>query len=294
MDSRRGGLLRQTAPLPGFVLVGAAKSGTTTLYEYLRRHPGVAMCEPKEPEFFSRDDVYARGEGWYRSLFAHCRPDQIAGEASTTYTRWPHTPDAASRLARLLPEAKLVYVMRDPVRRAYSHYAHHMREGATMSFEDALERSSIYVDCGLYLMQIERYLRYFPRESFLFLLLRDLVEEREETLERVQRFLDLPPRPLGGRPVVANRRADEHVRRRTTGALRAIPGISPLADRLPRRVRSGFFRLVRNSPLGRRIGRTFRLPPMRPETRRALAERFRDPNRRLGEFLGRDLSHWQA
>src|SRR5690242_14831106 len=81
--------------LPDFVVIGGMKCGSTTLFEYLCRHPDVFMCTPKEPGYFSREKVMARGEAWYRSLFADAKPTQLCGEASTCYTRWPHFGDVA-------------------------------------------------------------------------------------------------------------------------------------------------------------------------------------------------------
>jgi CRISPR-associated endonuclease Cas1 subtype I-B len=94
----------------------------------------------------STDEVYQRGETWYRSLFRHAGTDQLCGESSTCYSRWPHFGDVAGRIARDLPNVKLIYIMRHPVDRAYSHYAHNMQWGVTMSFEEALEAFEDSID----------------------------------------------------------------------------------------------------------------------------------------------------
>lgn len=275
-------------------MIGAAKSGTTTLHAYLERHPGVYLCQPKEPEFFSDDRVFTRGLDWYRGLFAGAAEGQLCGEASTTYTRWPHTADAAQRIAAAVPDARLIYIMRHPVERAYSHYAHHMRLGVTKSFEAALEESSIYVDCGMYMAQIARYLRWFPRESFLFLLSEDLRADAGATLLAVQRFLGLKALDLtSGGLLTANQSGPDHfIRSRTTGRLRAVPGMSALIDRIPRRWREGIHAAIKRSPIGRRLQQGFVLPPMLPATRQRLLTLFEPANRELADFLGRDLGAW--
>lgn len=279
--------------LPNFVIIGAAKSGTTTLYEYLLRHPDVMMPELKEPEFFSRNEVYSRGMDWYGSLFTTANPAQLCGEASTTYSRWPHTADAASRLARKLPEVKLIYLMRNPVERAYSHYAHHMRLGITCTFEEALERSNEYVDCGLYMMQISRYLRYFGQDRFLFLFTDDLKNDPAGTLQTMQSFLGLPVEQLTEPPITANKGgADHFIRKHTTRKLRQMPGVNLLADRMPSGLRQMAYDLVCASPAGKRLKSKFQLQPMLDETRQRLIDFYKEPNERLAEFLGRDLSHW--
>ncbi len=280
-------------PLPHFLIIGAAKCGTTTLYEHLLRHPSVFMPELKEPEFFSRDEVFARTERWYRGLFAGAGEHQVCGEASTTYTRWPHTADAPARIAEMLPGVRLIYIMRNPVDRAYSHYAHHMRLEVSMTFEEALSRSDIYVDCGLYMDQLERYFRHFERDRVLPLLLEDLRDQPESVLERVQRHIGVAPAPLGATPLVANPGgADQFLRRRVLRPIKRMPIMGRLVWSAPKSMRSNAFAAFRRSVIGRRLERSHKVPPMLAETRRRLIDRFAEPNARLAEYVGRDLSHW--
>jgi hypothetical protein len=280
--------------LPDFLVIGAAKAGTTTLHGYLNRHPQIFMSDPKEPEFFSHDEHYMKGLGWYRALFAGASAQQICGEASTAYSRWPHTADAAGRIASVLPRARLVYILRHPIDRAYSHYAHDMREGVTMSFEESLEKSSLYLDGSRYMDQLDRYLPVFGRERVLCLLTEDLHADPGAVLERMQRFLGVEPRDLTGEGQIRDNvsGADYYIRSKTTARLRRVPGVAALADCLPAGTRRRIFGAVAASPLGRRLRREYHLPPMQSATRAALVEAFREPNARLSEHIGRDLSHW--
>lgn len=279
--------------LPQFAIIGAAKCGTTTLQRCLRDHPGIFMCEPKEPEFFSDDAIWERGETWYRSLFEDALPNQICGEASTTYTRWPHTADAAGRLCAMIPQAKLIYIMRHPVERAYSHYAHHMRLGVTKSFEQALEDSDIYIDCSFYMMQIERYLRFIDRDQMHFMLIDDLKADRRGAITRVQEFLNVEVLPIWEQEEAANVGGPDHyIRQQTTQRLRAIPGMSAVADALPRGFRDQVFDMIKVSPIGKALKQKVELKPMLPETRKRLLDLYAQPNAELEAFLGRDLSHW--
>jgi hypothetical protein len=108
---------------PDFFIIGAARAGTTTLATELSHHPKVFVCDPKEPFFFSHESVRARGcESWYQGLFARRRPDQICREASTSYSCWPECGDVAGRIALAMSGARLIYLIRHPVERAYSHY----------------------------------------------------------------------------------------------------------------------------------------------------------------------------
>src|SRR5436189_26280 len=120
-------------PLPDFLILGAQKAGTTALYAYLRWHPQVTGPSFKEVSFFDRH--YARGERWYRAHLP-VRRRAVVGEASPSYLFHPLAPE---RVARMLPEARLIALLRNPVDRAFSHYQHEVALGREqLSFEDAL------------------------------------------------------------------------------------------------------------------------------------------------------------
>lgn len=282
--------------LPDFILIGAAKCGTTTLHRWLGLHSHLFLCTPKEPQFFSDDDVHARGAGWYRRLFAGAADHQRCGEASTTYTRWPHTADAAPRIAALVPDARLVYIMRHPVERSYSHYAHWMRDGVTKTFEAALDEGPELVDCSLYAEQLDRHRRHFPDDRILLLLLEDLRRDPRAVLRRIQRFLDVPEIDLlASDPPIANRRGNDHyLRRCTTEPLRRLPGAAAVIDRVPKAWRRAGFDVLRRSPIGRVLARRHRLPPMRPDTRAMLLDRFRETTDQIEHRLGRRLPAWRV
>ena len=99
--------------VPSLAVIGAMKSGTTTLQVQLAAQTGVFMTTPKEPNFFSDDDVFAKGAGWYKGLFADAAPGDLKGEASTHYTKLPTYPDCLPRLAQMLDAPRLIYVIRE-------------------------------------------------------------------------------------------------------------------------------------------------------------------------------------
>ena len=281
--------------LPQFVVVGAAKAVSTTLHHYLCKHPNIFMCTPKEPHFFSHPDVYSQGLPWYKNLFAGAKRDQICGEASTTYTRWPQFGDVASRLAQVVPKVKLIYILRNPVYRAYSHYGHDMRPGVTMSFEEALQRYPVYVNVSLYMSQIHRYLRFFKRDAFHFLLLEDLQEAPVQVLQGVQSFLGLDIQNLVGK--------DAELRANVGGAghylwfemmsvIEAHPILLNVKRLIPESIRKLMFSGLKRSPIGQRVMDSYQLPPMKKETRQRLLDVFQKPNEELASFLSRDLSIW--
>ena len=282
--------------LPDFLIVGAAKAGTTTLYSYLCKHPSVVMSEPKEPEFFSRGDVWARGFDWYKKLFRAADGDTLAGEASTTYTRWPHTEDAAARIAEHLPDAKLVYILRHPVERTFSHYGHHVsRFGLDKTFEQAMADDAIYVDCSLYLMQMQRYLdRGIRREQFHVVTLDDLKRDPKAVMNGVQAHLglDLIDLTAGGAEKANERSSRPFVHGRLRGVVGRIPGALALAELTPTPLKQAGYWIIEKSPFGRKVKAKTTPQPMRAETRQLLLDRFREPNAELASFLGRDLSMW--
>jgi len=176
------------------------KCGTTALHRYLDLHPEVAMSEPKELNFFfgperldERDEPAARsagnwhrGVGWYAMQF---RPAPVRGEASPGYTS-PSFPEAAERMARVVPEARLVYAVRDPIARAVSQYLHHRADGTERRpIEEALlDPASQYLARSLYHERLESYLARFPRERIFICAQEDLSSNRRATLRALYRF----------------------------------------------------------------------------------------------------------
>ncbi len=176
--------------LPDFIIMGAMKCGTSTLYEQLAAQPGVFMSTPKEPNFFSDDDVFARGIDWYQSLFAAAARDQIIGEASTHYTKLPTHPMACERLLEAIPTARLIYLMRHPIDRLVSHYIHDWTMGeAPATIDHAVYSMSPYVDYGRYHFQLAPYISHFGRENILPMFLERMNAAPAAALERVVRFI---------------------------------------------------------------------------------------------------------
>jgi len=166
------------------------KCGTSTLYTQLAAQPGFFMSTPKEPNFFSDDEIFARGVDWYQSLFAAAARDQIKGEASTHYTKLPTHPMACERLIEVIPKAKLVYLMRHPIDRLVSHYIHDWTMGeAPTTIDDAVYSTSPYVDYGRYHFQLAPYISHFGRENILPMFLERMNAAPAAELERAARFL---------------------------------------------------------------------------------------------------------
>jgi hypothetical protein len=279
--------------LPNFLLIGANKAGTTSLYHYLRQHPQVFMAPGKEPMYF----VY----GWeelptpapeiaaffekvassllqYESLFAAAGEATAIGEASTAYLA---RPACAGRIRSLVPDMKLVAILRDPVARAYSAFRHYQRLGAeSRTFEQATAEEMAgrmrhiagqsYLATGRYGSQMEPYFDRFPREQIFVGLYEDLERDSRSLLLALFRFLGV----------------DDNVTVDTSVHHNAAPSRE------------------RSSPLVRRIARLLRRPGSSPvergrsnldrETVSRLVDYFREDTLRLQTLIGRDLSTWLA
>ena len=197
-----------TGRLPDFLIVVAAKSGTSSLFSYLCAHPALFGSTPKEPCFFDPEVNLDRGLGWYRGLFADAEPWQLCGEASTNYTRFPQVQGVPERIKATLPDAKLIYLMRHPVERAYSHYVHaftkeeYPREPFDLSFEAFSAAYPRCLDGSDYALQLGRYFEHFPREQVLLLFYEDLERDPGALCREVFEFLGVDPSfdPFGAAP----------------------------------------------------------------------------------------------
>jgi hypothetical protein len=181
--------------LPTFIVVGAMKAGTTSLYHYLRSHPQVFMPKIKELDFFAEGMNWTRGLDWYRHQFGAAPPEAVAvGEASTVYTKFPRYDGVAERMASIVPDVRLIYVVRHPIDRIRSHYEHRVASGAeTVPMEIAVFENPIYIDYSRYALQVEQYLPHFPREQLLIISSEELRHHRASTIRRVYGFLGVDP-----------------------------------------------------------------------------------------------------
>lgn len=256
--------------MPQFLIIGAVKCGTSSLFAYLSRHPNIMPADRKEIYFFSR--YYSRGLAWYRSHFPtvyalkrekrNGKEKLVSGEATPDYLIHPHAP---RRVFHTIPTVKLILMLRNPVDVAYAFYQQQFRRGLEpLSFEKAIEREASRLDDewqkmvsdehyfsfnvhfysylfrGIYIDQLMRWLEFFPREQMLVLVSEAFYKDPSISLDSVCDFLDLPPMP--------RRNAKEYER------INYVPYLR-----------------------------------MDPKMRQHLVEYFKPHNRRLYDFVGRDL-----
>lgn len=185
--------MTQTGALPDFLIIGAMKCGTTTLQAQLAAQAGVFMSTPKEPNYFSDDATFAQGRDWYEGLFATAPAGAFKGEASTHYTKLPTYPETLSRMQAVLPEPKLVYMIRNPVARAISHYIHEWSlRGAGSDAQGTFRSQPEFTDYGCYGMQITPYVEAYGKERILLTCLEAFKADPVAEFARVAAFLDLP------------------------------------------------------------------------------------------------------
>jgi Sulfotransferase domain len=179
-----------TGTFPTFLVIGAMKGGTTSLYEYLGRHPQVFMSPVKELHFFAPQVKGQSSVDWYREQFAGANGAVAIGEASTSYTKYPDVTGVAERMAGLVPHARLVYVVRNPVERIRSQYLHQVLMGEEKEpFELAVRQQPRYVNYSRYAMQLEQYRGRFDRDRILVITSEALRSDRTATLQRVFDFI---------------------------------------------------------------------------------------------------------
>jgi hypothetical protein len=276
--------------LPTFIILGAQKAGTTSLHHALKEHRDIYMSEPKELSFFNIDSNYQRGSMWYSSFFKHWNSERIAGECTPSYLWDEKVP---GRIKTLLPDARFIILLRNPVDRAYSAYWYAVANcDEVLSFEEALEAEpdrkrlspevrgfSSYIDRGLYSRQVKRYLEKYDRSQVLIIIREDYKNNQRALLSKVTRFLEVNC----DHEFILKA---QHITRNVT----MIPRFKKVHGHIPF--------LMRRFPLAGRVLRKLNLkrdayPPLSTVIRRKLSERFRESNSELEMILGRRLDVWE-
>ena len=281
----------EAIPAPTFLIIGAMKTGTTSLYHYLAHHPQVHMPRQKEIDFFSEPAIWRLGWEWYLGQFASAPSSAVAiGEASTSYTKFPEFSDVPRRIAERLPRVRLVYLIRHPVERIHSQYAHHVLMGdERRPISEALLADPRYLNTSQYAMQLEQYLRYFDRDQILIVQAEHLRSVRRTTVRRIFTFLGIDPEWTS--PVIDQEFYQTAERwwvpptvrraRRLRSFRRLVHSSWPWLARLRRRT------LERVAATGSAIPAA-----ITGDVQRWLEDRLRDDVRRLRQYMGEDFDGW--
>ncbi len=197
--------------LPDFLLIGAMKCGTTTLFRDLEAHPGVFMPDDKEPHALVDDAVLTpAGRAHYAALFKPARDDQLAGEASTGYTKIPWKTGAPERAKKVLrPDLKLLYIVRDPIARIVSHHYHQHAAGRTgPDIAETITSDERLVGYTRYATQIEPWLDAYGDSAVRVLCFESFTADREGTMRGVFEWMGLDPELAGTDESASHNRSD--------------------------------------------------------------------------------------
>lgn len=297
------------ANMPNFLILGAAKAGTTSLHYYLNQHPKIYMSKVKEPRFFALEGEKLNFQnpdnlinhtsitdlGEYQKLFADVSTETAIGETSPLYL---YSPKAVERIKHYIPQAKLIVVLRNPVERAYSCYTHLVREGyEPLSFEAGLAAESEriannwahlwhYRQAGYYYQQLKRYCDYFSTEQIRVYLYEDLSQDSVSLVQNVCRFLevednfvpDLTRQNVSGIP---KHRVLHNLVNRGNVVRKALQQV------LPQQLRTNVAQSIREWNLQDKT-------PLSPMVAHQLKQQYKEDILKLQDLIQRDLSPWLA
>ena len=282
---------------PNLFIIGAMKSGTTTLHEYLDTHPHIAMSQEKEPGYFVEELGLHKGEEWYLSRWQQDGGEyRYRGESSTHYTKLPLFQGVPERLFRFNPHARLIYIMRNPFDRVVSHYWHALRDahhgGELRPLLRAVQEDPSYLAFSDYATQLEPYFDRFGRGAILTLTFEGLLEDPQREVDRIYRWLGLASHPIGDKSGKAhNQKPKDITAVAGAGILNRIQ-YSDTWDRISPHVpgwiknlaKKQAYRSVAEQEVQRDI----------PRLREAINELQRRQIDGLTRLLGRDFPEWRA
>ena len=294
--------------MPNFLIIGAAKAGTSSLYHYLKQHPQIYMSPKKELRFFSlvgeKLDFCGPGDKQlyrknsitdletYRSFFSGVADEIAVGEASPGYLYYPNAPE---NIKSYIPEAKLIAILRDPVERAYSHFLHNLRKGKEplTDFAQAIQeeetrtqgnwsRNWHYLKTGLYYAQVKRYFNTFDRRQIKIYLYEEFSRTPLKVVQDIFSHLDVEPTFI---PDVSRKYNVSGIPKN-----RALQAILTRENLLAKPLTSSRLgtRIV-NSVKKRNINSK---PPLPPEIRTDLVQMYQEDILKLQDLIKRDLTHW--
>jgi hypothetical protein len=273
--------------LPNLIVIGGLKCGTTSLHHYLNLHPEVEMSRPKELNFFVEELNWPLGADWYSSHFSASAP--VRGETSPHYTNRPRFERVAERMRSVVPDARLIYMVRDPIDRMLSHYLHNLGGGYDeRPLAEALsDPDSGYVARSRYFLQLEPYLESFGHDRIEIVAREELKRDRAATMRHLFELLG----------VDSGFSSEQFEREWETGTAKAggrfrimdravrLPGLRALDrnfDRLPESLRWLVERLVHDPGAGEAPK-----PAVPQELRERLIQLFREDVERLEDLAGR-------
>jgi hypothetical protein len=271
--------------LPNFLIIGAPKGGTTSLYHYLRQHPNIYMSPMKEPNYFTDEDQIfgkerVRSRIEYERLFDGVQHERAIGEATPRYL---NAIGGVGRIHDDLPGVRLIATLRQPAERGYSGYLMRYTDSRErLSAEEVLQPGNYLFETGLYYPKLQRYFDTFPREQIKVILFDDLIAKPQETVRSLFTFLGVDPDFAVDTSIRFNRTYSP----RFVGLTRLFNATATSLARIaPWATGTGL-----GAPLRRLLLR--KPDPMPPALWRRLTDQYRDDITATGKLIERDLSHW--
>lgn len=277
--------------LPNLFVIGAMKSATTSLHNYLDLHPEIFMTKDpwKEPGYFVKEINWGRGIDWYLSLFSTAGDEKYRGESTTDYTKAPNYAGVPERIHACCPDAKIIYIMRDPIERAISQYwweVEYSAEGRKMSV--AIINNDWIMNASNYAKQLRPYFEQFGKENVLALTMEELQTSPEVTLKKIFLWLRVTPEfKLNNAFKTYNRSATEVNRVMGSGIFSHLKGTAfweLLKKTLPSSVKTNIKRLLSRPVAKEEDDREETLTVLKPIMQQQVQE--------LSELLGRDFTEW--
>lgn len=280
-------------PDPDFILAGPQKCATTWIYQCLKEHPDVLV--PKRDSIHYFDMNYEEGEDWYRSHFSHHDGEPIIGETTPSYIRCPNGP---KRIHETVPDAKILFSLRNPVERAFSHYWHEKEKNKiSFQFEEVITNYDLYqnwVETGQYYRHLQRYRKYFDDEHIGVFFFDDLVSSETDFITEIYEFIGADPTFT---PSVVGQKVNQAWNRFDSDLLnriyrRGFDVILNYGSETVRNTLRPIHKAIQKGQFPFVGGKSEYEQGMNPDTRQQLEKYFISDVSQLARDQNRDLSHW--
>ncbi|WP_323786952.1 sulfotransferase [Psychroserpens sp.] len=262
-----------------FLLIGAAKSATTSLSNGLSQHPDICFSDPKEPQFFS-DPNWRDNLEHYHSLFKK-KSAKLYGDGSTNYSKYPHyNKNIHQDIFEYNPKMKIIYMMRHPIDRIVSHYIHAYNRGHETidDMNEVLTRNQHYLDTARYAMQIEPYINRFGIDQIQLLFFEDFISNPQDVLDSTFKFLGLKSTTISAKVLDSNKSFNRRVLHHKYDQPRTV---------IEKIRKVGF--IIKNYFNGDFINQK---PKLSSKTRAYIIDNVKDDIHYIEKLTGRNLSHW--
>jgi hypothetical protein len=273
---------------PNFFVIGAQHCATTSLCFHLGQHNDILICREKEPHFFSVNEVYDKGWEWYLSLFSQYTGEKAIGEGSTTYSMSLQNPKAPARIARTIPDANIIYIVRNPIKRIESAYQHRLLSGRKCwDFNSTIKKVPGIIDNTLYWKQINRYRDYFSDDQIKIIYFEDFIRNPELILRKCFKLLEVNSEISMDFTSVTLNQSDGQFYYNFVGRLLKkvfIPLCVKNSDQLKNKLKS----ITKGMLMNRITGK----PKLRPEIKQWVIDAVYKDSLSILEYSGKDESYW--